>query len=49
MENAVYIFAAFTVVWVVVFGYVLSLFNRQRKLRGEIDSLREALKERRVE
>ncbi len=49
MENAGYLFAAFTIVWVVVFGYVLSLFNRQRRLRGEIDSLREALKERQVE
>ena len=49
MENAEYIFAAFAIVWVVVFGYVLSLFNRQRRLRREIDSLKEALKERQVE
>ncbi len=49
MENAGYIFAAFTIVWVAVFGYVLSLLNRQRKLRGEIDSLKESLKERQVE
>jgi len=49
MENAGYVFAAFTIVWVVVFGYVLSLFSRQRRLRQEINSLNEALKERQIE
>lgn len=44
MENAGYIFAAFAIVWAVIFGYLLLLFNRQRKLRREINSLREALK-----
>ena len=46
MENAGYIFASFTIVWVVVFGYVLSLFNRQRRLRREIDLLKEVIKEK---
>ncbi|MFC1943213.1 CcmD family protein [Chloroflexota bacterium] len=46
MENAGYLFAAFGIVWAVVFGYVLSLFNRQRRLQREIDSLREVLKEK---
>ena len=49
MENAEYILAAFTIVWVVVFGYILSLFNRQRRLRREIDSLKEVIKEKGVE
>lgn len=49
MENAEYIFAAFTIVWVVVFGYVLSLFNRQKGLRREIDSLKEVIKEKGAE
>ncbi len=44
MENAGYIFAAFTIAWAVVFGYVLILFNRQRRLRREIDLMKEALK-----
>ena len=39
MENAGYVFAAFAIVWAFVFGYVLLLFNRQRKLQREIDSL----------
>jgi CcmD family protein len=46
MENAGYIFAAFAIVWAVVFGYVLSLFNRQRRLRREINSLKEMLGEK---
>ncbi len=49
MENAGYLLAAFTIVWAVVFGYLLSLFNRQRKLRREIDSLKEAFKEKGTE
>ena len=44
MENAGYLFAAFTVIWAAVFGYVLFVFNRQRRLRREIDSLKEVLK-----
>ncbi len=46
MENAGYLFAAFGIVWAVVFGYVLLLFNRQRRLRREIDALKETLKEK---
>ncbi len=49
MENAGYIFAAFAIIWAAVFGYVLVLFNRQRRLRREIDSLKEILKEKEVE
>ena len=46
MENAGYLFAAFGIVWALVFGYLLLLFNRQRRLHREIDSLKEALKEK---
>lgn len=49
MENAGYLLAAFTIIWAVVFGYVLSLFIRQRKLRREINSLKEVLKEKGIE
>ena len=45
MENAGYMLAAFAIVWAVIFGYVLVLFNRQRKLQREIDSLKETLEE----
>jgi CcmD family protein len=46
MENAGYIFAAFAIVWAVIFGYLLLLFNRQRKLRQEIDSLKKEFREK---
>ncbi len=46
MENLNYLFAAFAVIWAVVFGYVFSLMNRQGKLKREIDSLKESLKEK---
>ena len=46
MENLGYLFAAFTIVWAVVFGYVLLLLNRQRRLRREIDSLKAVFKEK---
>ncbi len=44
MQNAGYLFAAFTVVWAVLFGYVLYLLNKQKKLQDEINLLRETLK-----
>ena len=46
MENAGYLFAAYAIIWAVVFGYVLLLLNRQRRLRREISSLKEAFKEK---
>ena len=49
MENAGYLFAAFTLIWGLVFSYVLLLFSRQKKLRREINSLKEVLKEKVVE
>ena len=48
MENAGYMLAAFAIVWAVVFGYVLVLFNRQRRLRREIDLLKETLEEKKA-
>ena len=49
MDNAPYILVAFAIVWAVVFGYVLVLFNKQRRLQQEIDSLKEASKGKGVE
>jgi len=45
MENVGYLFAAYTIIWLVVFGYVLSLSSRQNKMKRELESLKEALKE----
>ncbi len=46
MENLGYLFAAFTIVWAVIFGYVFSLSRKQRQLRLELDSLKEAMREK---
>ena len=42
MQNAGYLFAAYAVIWVLFFGYLFTLLNRQRKIRREIDALKEA-------
>ncbi|MFC2014769.1 CcmD family protein [Chloroflexota bacterium] len=49
MENAGFIFSAFAIVWAAVFAYVLVLFNRQRQLKREIETLKETLKEKKGE
>ena len=41
MDNAGYIFAAYSIVWAVIFGYVLFIHIRHRKLQRELDSLKE--------
>ena len=40
MENTGYLFAAYTVVWVVFFAFLFYLHARQRKLQREIDMLK---------
>ena len=49
MENLGYLFAVFGIVWAVIFGYVFSLMNAQKKLQREIKLLKEALQEKGLE
>ncbi|MFH1381850.1 MAG: CcmD family protein [Chloroflexota bacterium] len=44
MENAGYIFAAFGIVWAVVFGYVLLLVSREKNLRRNLEIAKEVSK-----
>ncbi len=44
MDNAGYLFAAFAIVWLVVFSYIFVLLSREKKLRREIETLKETLK-----
>ena len=44
MDNLGYLFAAFAVIWVGLFAYILVLAQKQRQLRRDIDWLKEALK-----
>ncbi|MFH0942181.1 MAG: CcmD family protein [Chloroflexota bacterium] len=46
MDNLGYLFAVYTIVWAVIFGYVLVLIRGQKKLRREIEQLKEAIKEK---
>ena len=41
MENAVFLFAAYTIVWGVIFGYVFYLCRKQNKLWRTINLLKE--------
>ncbi len=45
MQNFWYMFAAFLVIWVGVLAYVLSLANRQKQIKREIEQLKMALPE----
>ena len=49
MENAVFLFAAYTIIWVVVFGYVFHLYRKQRKLWREINLLKEKIYKNRID
>ena len=43
MENGIFLFSAFGIVWAVVFGYMFFLLNKQKQLRREIDLIIMAL------
>ena len=43
MENLSFLFAAYTAVWALLFGYVVVLSRRNRSLEREIEELRHLL------
>lgn len=43
MENIGYLFAAYTVIWAVVFGYTLMMQRKQRQLQQKIKLLQDSL------
>jgi CcmD family protein len=43
MENAGYLLAAYTVIWAVVFCYILFMQRKQRKLQRQLDLMRETV------
>jgi len=43
MENAGYLFTAYTIIWAVVFGYVVFMQRKQRQLQRQIDLLQKSL------
>ena len=40
-----YLFAAYTLIWIVLFGYLFSLASRLQALKGEIDRIQRMLDE----
>jgi len=42
MDNISYLFAAYTIIWAFVFGYVFYLHRKQRRLQREIDLLKKS-------
>ena len=47
MDNLSYLFAAYTVIWLLVFAYIFYLSRRQRALQREIEALQRRLEEHR--
>jgi CcmD family protein len=48
MENMGFLFAAYSIVWALIFGFVLIMYNRQRKLRRKIDLLSEEIEQKHI-
>ena len=42
MDNAGFIFAAFGLIWAVVFGYVMFLANKQARINRRMDAIERA-------
>jgi CcmD family protein len=45
MKNLDFLFAAYSVVWLLFFGYMASISSRQKKLTQEIEALKRVLDE----
>lgn len=43
MDKFPFLFAGYTVVWIVLFGYLYNLARKQKKLWEELQSLKETL------
>jgi len=42
MENLGYLFAAYTIIWAVVFGYIFFMQRKQKSLQRQINRLQES-------
>ena len=48
-RNFEYMFYGFTVAWLIVIGYVISIALREKRLRGELDRVKRLVEERESE
>jgi CcmD family protein len=44
-QNSLFLFIGFTVAWLIVTGYVISIALREKKLRQELDRVKRMLEE----
>ena len=49
MDGFIYLFAAYTAVWIVLFLYLFNISRKQQKLHREIEALREQLETKETE
>jgi CcmD family protein len=47
MDNLIFLFAAYAIIWLAVLVYSFSIASRQKSLEREIDMLKAALAEKR--
>lgn len=40
MNNAIFLVVAYMLIWIVLFGYIWNLLNKQKKLAREVDLLK---------
>jgi CcmD family protein len=45
MDDLGYVFAAYSIIWAIVFLFVLSLYRKERRLRRDVDRLHALLDE----
>ena len=43
MDNSIYLFAAFSITWSIIFVYIFRLFRTQTALNDQIDKIKKAL------
>ncbi|HEX7587931.1 MAG TPA: CcmD family protein [Anaerolineae bacterium] len=43
IHNVAFLFSAYTVIWVIVLGYIVWLARRTQKLRADIAELKESI------
>jgi CcmD family protein len=44
-QNSLFLFIGFTVAWLIVIGYVISIALREKKLRQELDRVKRMVEE----
>jgi CcmD family protein len=43
MGNMTYLFAAYTVIWIIIAAYLYSIHSREQKLRADVERLKQML------